>query len=161
MDLVIDNRQQKIDIDDDILNFLEEIVSKCLVAEGKSLNYEVSISFVDDDEIRLLNKEYRGMDKPTDVLSFPMLEDNIVPQELLPTLLGDIVISTETALRQSEEFGHSFKREIVYLTVHSMLHLLGYDHIDEEDKKAMRKREKEIIKILGIFKNSEGQYEGV
>lgn len=161
MELIIDNRQKKIQIDADIINMLEEIVLACLKAEGQSLNCEVSVSFVDDDEIRLLNKEYRSMDKATDVLSFPMLEEHQVHLETLPILLGDIVISAETALQQSEEYGHTFKREIVYLAVHSMLHLLGYDHLEEQEKGVMREREKEIIKLIGIFKNNNDQGEGV
>ena len=160
MNLIIDNRQEKIQIDADIINSLEEIILECLKAEEQSLNCEVSVSFVDDDEIRRLNKEYRGKDKATDVLSFPMLEGHQIHLEALPILLGDIVISAEIALQQSEEYGHTFKREIVYLAVHSMLHLLGYDHLEEEEKGVMREREKEIIKLFGIYKNDDGQGEG-
>ena len=111
---------------------------------------EVSVSFVDNEEIRELNREYRNVDSPTDVLSFPMEEDSL---GLFTPLLGDIVISLERALEQSKEYGHSFEREIAYLTAHSMFHLLGYDHMTNEDKKVMREKEKSVMKTLKIFKN--------
>lgn len=114
---------------------------------------EISLSFVSMDEIHELNRDYRGVDRPTDVLSFPMTDDfeqlqsmydglEEGPEELL---LGDVVICLEKALQQAEEYGHSAEREIVYLFVHSVLHLLGYDHMTDEDKKVMRAREKQVI----------------
>ena len=114
---------------------------------------EISLSFVSMDEIHQLNRDYRGVDRPTDVLSFPMVDDfeqlaemyeqlDEWPEELL---LGDVVICIEKALAQAEEYGHSKEREIVYLFTHSVLHLLGYDHMDEEDKKIMRAREEEVM----------------
>ncbi len=151
MQILIDNSQDKIDIDGSIISLIEKVAIECLTVENKSLNYEISVTFVDDTEIQVLNKEYRGIDKSTDVLSFPMGEDESFDTPFTP-LLGDIVISAETAQRQSVEFGHSFDREIAYLTAHSMLHLIGYDHIDEEDKKTMREKEKLVMKNLGIFK---------
>ncbi len=154
MDLIVDNRQKEIQIDEEMIDLLKKTVLQCLKTEGRELDYEISISFVDDNEIRLLNKQYRGIDKATDVLSFSMLTGDEVIKHSLPILLGDIVISVQSALRQSNEFGHTLEREIVYLTMHSMLHLLGYDHLNKEDKKQMREREKEIMKLLGIFKNN-------
>lgn len=111
---------------------------------------EISVTFLKSDKIQKLNLEYRGKDKSTDVLSFPMYEspDDFPDEGELQ--LGDVVINKEQAQVQAEEYGHTYKREMVYLFVHSMLHLLGYDHEDKEDKKIMRKREEEIMKEIGI-----------
>jgi probable rRNA maturation factor len=149
MKIYIDNRQDKVEIDENIYDILKEVIKECLILEGKSLNYEISLSFVDNKEIRALNREYRNVDRETDVLSFPMgEEDFLVP---LP-LLGDIIISAEKALEQSKEYGHSLLREISYLTAHSMFHLLGYDHMEEDEKEIMRQKEKDVMKKLKIFK---------
>ena len=150
MEVYIDNRQDKVDLDENIYELLESVIKECLILEGKPLNYEISLSFVDNEEIRDLNREYRNVDRETDVLSFPMEEDDL----LVPTpLLGDIIISVEKALEQSVEYGHSILREISYLTAHSMFHLLGYDHMEEEEKVIMRDKEKKVMKILNIFKD--------
>lgn len=149
MKIYIDNRQTQVNIDERIYEVIEQVVKECLILEDKALDYEISISFVDDKEIKHLNKEYRDIDSPTDVLSFP-LEDDII---VLAPLLGDIVISAERALDQSKAYGHSFIREIAYLTAHSMFHLLGYDHVEEEEKVLMRNKEKEIMKRLNIFRD--------
>ncbi len=109
------------------------------------------MSFVDNEEIRELNREYRGVDRETDVLSFPMEDEFLVGG---PILLGDIIISLEKALEQSVDFGHSLYREVAYLTAHSMFHLLGYDHMKEEEKNIMREKEKEIMRRLKIFKDN-------
>ena len=100
---------------------------------------EISVTFVDLDEIHELNKQYRGVDKPTDVLSFPQFDDleEEIP-EVCEICLGDVVICEQKAREQAEEFGHSFERELVYLFTHSVLHLLGYDHMEDDEKKAMR-----------------------
>ena len=111
---------------------------------------EISLSLVGNKEIHQLNKQYRGKDSPTDVLSFPMLEeDDDLDQEMI--LLGDIIISIPKAQEQAIEYRHSFEREIYYLTIHSMFHLLGYDHMEEEDKQIMRGKEKQVIKNLNIY----------
>ncbi|MBU5427105.1 rRNA maturation RNase YbeY [Tissierella pigra] len=153
MEIYIDNRQDKIKLEYDIERIIENVVKEVLNLEEESLDCEVSVSFVDNTEIRELNREYRSMDKETDVLSFPMEDDFFLEG---PTLLGDIIISLEKALEQSEDFGHSLDREIAYLTAHSMLHLLGYDHMEEDEKDIMRTKEKEIMKRLGIFKENKG-----
>lgn len=153
MEIYIDNRQDKIKLEYDIERIIENVVKEVLNLEEESLDCEVSVSFVDNTEIRELNREYRSMDKETDVLSFPMEDDFFLEG---PTLLGDIIISLEKALEQSEDFGHSLDREIAYLTAHSMLHLLGYDHMEEDEKAIMRTKEKEIMKRLGIFKENKG-----
>lgn len=154
MEIFIDNRQDKILIDDSVCDLIEKTIKEVLLIEEESLNCEVSVSFVDNHEIRELNREYRGVDRETDVLSFP-LEDTMFVGG--PKLLGDIIISLEKALEQSKDYGHSLEREIAYLTAHSMLHLLGYDHEEEEEKLIMRQREKEIMRRLGIFKDIKGE----
>ena len=114
---------------------------------------EISVTFVDLDEIHELNKQYRGVDRPTDVLSFPQFDDL---EEELPEVgeicLGDVVICEQKAREQAEEFGHSFERELVYLFTHSVLHLLGYDHMEDDEKKVMRTREEEIMKHIGLMR---------
>ena len=150
MEILINNEQQEVSLDNNINSLLEKVVIECLNIEGIGTDYEVSITFVDDKEIQMLNNQYRSVDKHTDVLSFPIYEeDENVPYT---PLLGDIVISLETAKRQSEEFGHTIEREVAYLTAHSMFHLLGYDHLEEGDKNEMRQKEKQAMKNLGIFK---------
>lgn len=113
------------------------------------MGYQVSISIVDKSEIHELNAKFRGVGSPTDVLSFPMEETDPRGVEIL----GDIVLCIDVAKEQAESFGHSFQRELAYLSVHSFLHLMGYDHMTEADKLEMRGMEKEIMKKLGIFKN--------
>ena len=114
---------------------------------------EISVTFVDNNRIHELNKQYRDKDAPTDVLSFPMAENGEydIDEDNGCKLLGDIVISMERAMEQAELYGHSLQREVAYLTVHSMLHLLGYDHLDEGPMKAqMREREEAIMSVLGL-----------
>lgn len=157
MNILIDNRQDKVDAIN-LEELVEKVIKTVLEVEEVIDNVEVSVSFVDNEEIRKLNKYYRGIDKPTDVLSFPLAEfeetyDKIEKidqesEEVQP--IGDIVISLEKALEQSMEYGHSFEREVAYLTAHSMLHLLGYDHQTEEERKIMRQKEEEIMARLNI-----------
>ncbi len=144
--LITNNTNENIDMNDK----LYDVVKAVLDNEGLSMDYEVSITFVDKDEIHKLNREYRKVDRPTDVLSFPMNEEFLI--EGVDSMLGDIVICMDIAKDQAKEYGHSLDREIMYLTCHSMLHLLGYDHIEEDDKKIMRGKEKEVMKKLGVFK---------
>lgn len=134
-------------------------VRAALAAEGVRENCAVSAMLTDDEGIREINRGYRGIDAATDVLSFPLNE--LQPGEFRPEecerdldtgdiLLGDMVFSLERCARQGEEFGHGFAHELMYLTVHSVLHLLGYDHVDEgEMKRRMRGREKAIMERLG------------
>ena len=153
MQIFINDEQDEIKLKQDINELLEKVVEECLEIEDVGTDFEVSISFVDDADIKDLNKSYRNIDKPTDVLSFPLYDG----QEDTPytPLLGDIVISLETAKRQSEEFGHSIEREVAYLTAHSMFHLLGYDHLEEDEKQEMREKEKQAMKNLKIFKGDD------
>ena len=124
-----------------------------LTFEGFSDSAEVDVSIVDDDMIKEMNAEFRNIDKSTDVLSFPLGENGIYDTnpETGNKMLGDIVISVEHAIAQGELYGHGLRREIAYLTVHSMLHLLGYDHVDEGLEKAkMREKEEIILAKLGL-----------
>lgn len=120
---------------------MQKAAEYALEYEGRNLDTELSVSFVDLDEIHQLNLQYRNVDRPTDVLSFPMFEDEN---------LGDVVICREKAKEQAEEFGHSYERELIYLFTHSVFHLLGYDHETEEEKQEMRAGEEAVMKKLGI-----------
>ena len=111
---------------------------------------EISVSFVDDGTIREINRENRGVDSVTDVLSFPQFDDLADIDQKRPYLLGDVVLCTAQAQRQAEEFGHSVDRELVYLFVHSMCHLVGYDHMTEEEKTEMRAAEEAVMAELDL-----------
>ena len=133
---------------------VRKAVEATLEYEGYQNNAEVSVTFTDNEKIQKINNEFRGIDKPTDVLSFPLTDYESTETPLADELkgsLGDIVISLERAKEQAEEFGHNFEREIAFLTVHSMLHLLGYDHVNgEEEELDMRKRQSDILKNMGL-----------
>jgi probable rRNA maturation factor len=135
----------------EILDTMLKAAEICIDAENIDVDRsEISVTFVDMEEIHQLNRDYREVDSPTDVLSFPQFDDlNDLPEDG-EIALGDVVICKEKAEEQAEEFGHSFEREIIYLFVHSVLHLLGYDHMDEDEKKIMRRREEEVMTELGI-----------
>ena len=148
MEIYYDDRQDDIKITEEIKNLIEKSIAAVLKIEKLDENVEVSVSFVGDDEIRNLNREYRGVDKSTDVLSFPMDDEFIIDNRIL----GDVIINTRRVMEQAEELGHSNERELSYLTVHSILHLLGYDHMEDEDKKEMREREKLAMKELSIYR---------
>lgn len=134
----------------EFLEIINKSIEKTLEVMDLNSNYEVSVTLVDGKTIRELNKEYRGVDKVTDVLSFPLDFGSELDMPITP--LGDVVINLEKIKEQAEEFGHSEMRELSYLTVHSLLHLLGFDHIADEDRKDMREKEKEIMKALDILK---------
>ena len=124
-----------------------------LVEENFADNAEVDVTFVNDEQIRTYNKKFRNIDKSTDVLSFPLGQDGIYDTnpETGNKMLGDVVISIDHALAQSDLYGHGLRREIAYLTVHSMLHLLGYDHVNGGiEKTIMREKEENILKELGL-----------
>lgn len=147
MSLVIDNRQS-IEITPEMIALMERAVEASLAYEGWDPDYEVSLSLVDDQEIQALNRDYRGKDQPTDVLSFPLVEEGM-PQIGEEKLLGDIVISVERAVEQAKEYNHSLEREMAFLTVHSMFHLMGYDHMDETSEKEMRRLEEAVLTEIG------------
>ena len=152
-------------MNEELINIINEVCEKALKAEEVNIPYQISLLFVDNEEIRDINRETRGIDKATDVLSFPMLDypkDKVFKEVYKETkfneiyldgeelVLGDMVLSLERAKEQSIEYNHSFNREVCYLVVHSILHLLGYDHMEDEEKKRMRKREEEILGDLNI-----------
>ena len=163
--LYTENRQDKLEVTENFIERLSKVCDFALKEEGVECQYQISLLFVDNEEIREINNETRNIDRATDVLSFPMLdfEDKKVFNEMYlnydfdetfkdgdELILGDMVLSLERALEQSEEYGDSYEREVSYLVVHSILHLLGYDHMEEDDKKRMRKREEEILNKLQI-----------
>lgn len=148
MEIYYDDRQDDIKITDEIKNLIEKSIAAVLKVENLDENVEVSVSFVGDEEIRNLNRDYRGVDKSTDVLSFPMDDEFII----VSRILGDVIINTRRVMEQAKELGHSNERELSYLTVHSILHLLGYDHMEDEDKREMREREKLAMKELSIYR---------
>ncbi|MEE0970617.1 MAG: rRNA maturation RNase YbeY [Clostridia bacterium] len=153
--IYFENDQEKEKVDYGMKILLRHAILETLDYEGYDRCAEVSLTFTDNEKIHALNKQYRNVDKPTDVLSFPLMdldgnEDDIMPTEL-QNMLGDIVISLEKAREQSEEYGHSFEREVAFLCVHSMLHLLGYDHErSEADDMDMCLRQKIIMSNLGF-----------
>lgn len=138
----IDNRSRDFDLSQDLADRIHIYMKAALEIEGFDDEVEVSLSFVDEEEIQDLNKTYRGKDSVTDVLSFPSWDE-------FSGTLGDVVICTSRARDQAEEIGNSLDDELVYLVVHSMFHLLGYDHMDEGEKKEMRDREKLALKLGG------------
>lgn len=149
----ITNKQNAIKVPVGIRLLIRKCCAAVLTQEAFKDDAEVSVSFVDNEEIHKLNLEFRNMDKPTDVLSFPLGENGEYDRNMETGCceLGDIVISIETALKQSKVYGHSLEREIGFLTVHSMLHLLGYDHETSKlDALKMREKEESVLDSLGI-----------
>ncbi len=136
---------------ENLSDLMEKAAAATLAREGvPTEDVEISITFVDDEEIRELNAQYRDIDKVTDVLSFPQFESTDDLPEEGEIILGDVVLNVEQAKRQTEEYGHSEDREIIYLFVHSLLHLLGYDHMEEDERAEMRGAEEEIMNELGL-----------
>ena len=153
--IYFENDQKKHSIKYKMQMLIRRTILETLDYEGMENDAEVSVTFVDDNGIQELNKKFRNMDKPTDVLSFPLLDYEGESEEPffdeLCHNLGDIVISLERAMAQANEFGHSFEREVAFLTAHSMLHLLGYDHeLSEEDDADMRRRQNDIMERMGL-----------
>lgn len=138
---------------------MRAVLRKAADVYGLTENNEVSLVFCDDAYIQNLNRDYRGKDQPTDVLSFALNEgeEPEIVDGPAQVLLGDIIISLETAARQAEEYNHSLEREVAYLTVHGMLHLLGYDHMTEEDKAEMRMEEEHVLSLLGITREADNE----
>lgn len=155
---------EKLDFDYEVL--LKKVVEACLDYENCPYETEVNILFTNDDEIRAINKEFRDKDAPTDVLSFPnndfdipgnfeKLEENIAGAfhpETGELILGDIVISVDRAKLQAIEYGHSLEREIAFLTAHSMFHLFGYDHMEENERIEMEQKQNNVLEKLQIFR---------
>ncbi len=142
-------------INGEIEDLIRKLLNHTATEEGLTGEMEVSVTFMMDSDIQEVNATYRGKNVPTDVISFALEELTegevaIVPVEGMPTVLGDILISVETAERQAEEYGHDFNREIGFLALHGFLHLLGYDHMTEEDEAEMFGRQKDILASFGL-----------
>ncbi len=151
--VTIQNRQKAVPVPTGMRLLIRRSCAAVLDNQHFSEPAEVVVTFVDDGEIKKLNNEFRNIDKSTDVLSFPLGEDGKydLDPETNAYSLGDVVISVEHALKQSEEYGHSFEREMSYLTVHSMLHLLGFDHVNGgAEALHMRETEEEVMTVLGL-----------
>ncbi|MGN0448561.1 MAG: rRNA maturation RNase YbeY [Acutalibacteraceae bacterium] len=154
--VIITNDQNAIKIPTGIRMLIRRCCNAVLVTEGFEGSVEISVTIVDDDAIHKLNLKHRNIDSSTDVLSFPLGADGVydINQDTGAFLLGDIVISIEHAVKQAELYGHSLDREIAFLTVHSMLHLLGYDH-EQGGLELVRMREKEeaVLTQLGLVRS--------
>lgn len=159
MQLLISNEQSQVPVSEEILAFLQDTVQATLAVEDYQTNVEISMLLVDDDRMAALNEEYRGVADTTDVLSFPMLEEDEalnepamseIPKSEEALLLGDIVISVPRAMEQSVANGQALRDEMSWLTTHAMLHLLGYDHAKADEKAKMRSREALVLNRFGI-----------
>lgn len=142
-------------VDETVIELIRKLLTHAAIEEEVASGTEVSLTFMTDEAIQEVNAEYRGKDVPTDVISFALEEMTegelaIVAEEGMPVILGDIIISVETAQRQAEEYGHDFNREMGFLALHGFLHLLGYDHMIEEDETVMFGRQKEILTSFGL-----------
>ena len=141
-------------------NKIIEVLQKCFEEEKlQNLNLYISVTLTTPNTIKSLNKEYRNIDRATDVLSFPMFEKNEIDEivkkqekQVIKETIGDIIISVQKVEKQAKEYGHSFERELSYMLVHGFYHLMGYDHIEEEDKKLMRPKEEKILSDLNILR---------
>ena len=168
MELIIDDRQDKLNVSEELIEKIKDIIIECLDYEGYDDDYEVSLSFVDNKEIHQLNRDFRGVNRPTDVLSFPMIdyetpsdfdsleeefdtntEDYFNP-DTGELMRGDIVVSVEKVLEQAEKYGHTPTRELAFLVAHSMMHLFGYDHMTEDESRVMEAKQREVLDNLGI-----------
>ena len=150
--VIISNRQNAVKIPTGIRLLVRRCCNAALRLENFSEDAEISVSFVDNDEIRQLNKQHRNIDAATDVLSFPLGENGVYDHnDTGAAMLGDIVISMPKAVEQAELYGHSLQREVGYLTAHSMFHLLGYDHVNGGVEAVhMREKEETVMTMLGL-----------
>ena len=156
--IYFENEQEKLPLTYKLKMLVRGAVEATLDLENYQNTAEVSITFTDNENIHKLNAKYRGVDRPTDVLSFPLFDyegtSEEPPVDEMMNMLGDIVISLERAAEQAEEFGHSFEREVAFLTAHSRLHLLGYDHeLGEEEDREMREKQNAVMDMLGLTIN--------
>lgn len=150
IDIIFENNEDLIEITEKDFEYVKKAAEAAVFEyEDENRDYEISVTFVDDAKIKDLNREYRNVDEVTDVLSFPLDYEFGVG----PVMLGDVVINVGRVITQAKNFGHSFERELSYLTVHSVLHLLGFDHIEENDRLKMRQAEKIIMNKLKVYKN--------
>lgn len=152
--LEVSNEQEKIGVSEVLGSLVFRAAEATLLSEEVDFDCELSLTYTDNDGIRTLNNEYRGKDAATDVLSFPMFDtaiEDICAVDGEFAVLGDVVISLERAAEQADTYGHSFEREVAFLCVHSVLHLLGYDHErSEDDDKLMREKQRNVMNALGL-----------
>ena len=160
--VIITEKQNNVKLPSGIRLLVRRACNAVLVTEEFKDSAEVNVTFVDDEEIKMLNTEHRKIESSTDVLSFPLGENGIydVNPENGAKMLGDIVISAEHAVKQADSYGHTLQREIAFLTVHSMLHLLGYDHVNGGlEQMKMREKEELVLAKLGVLRDTEDTYE--
>lgn len=157
--IFLENAQNKINLSEEIENIIKKAIELSLKKENFNIPSEVSVTLLDNEGIREVNKEHRNIDSPTDVLSFPLVEmhegtiiSNVGDYDLDEDtiLLGDILVSLEMAQKQADEYQHSIKRELAFLITHGVYHLLGYDHQDEESEKLMIGKQEEVLKEMGL-----------
>ena len=150
--IFLSDEQDKVTPPDEFEKLIEDCAREALIEEEMDEDAEVSVTLVDNSRIRELNSEYRNIDRETDVLSFPMGDEDgfEVDPDTDAVLLGDIVLSLEKAQVQAEEYGHSFKREVAFLITHSLFHLLGYDHMTPEEEAEMFSKQEKVLEKLGI-----------
>ena len=156
--LLIDFLDETNEVQDAHLELVEKLLQHAAQIEGIEDGSEVSITFVTNDAIHEINREYRDKDQPTDVISFALEEmgegEVQIIGEGIPRILGDIIISTDRTREQAADFGHSFERELGFLAVHGFLHLLGYDHMEPEDEKVMFGKQDEILESYGLGRDT-------
>lgn len=153
MEILISNNQNKIEVNEKLTLLIRTAIEKSLKLEQVDKPIEISVALVDNEKIQQLNLKYRKIDSATDVLSFPLVDNwkTWKPEPYEKTMiLGDIIISLERAVEQSNDYGHSLDREMAFLTVHGVLHLLGYDHDLDKKTELMRQKEEEVLSILGL-----------
>lgn len=153
--LDIDIIDETNELSEEQMDLMEKVMRQAFEMEGIEKNSEVCITVVHNDEIRKINRDYRNKDVPTDVISFAlteMTEDElqVINDDDIPNALGDIIISIDKAKEQAEEYNHSLERELAFLTVHGFLHLLGYDHMTEEEEKVMFQKQEDILNAYGL-----------
>lgn len=153
MEVIISNEHPDFESSQQFEEMLRQVLTKIAQVYALDDEAEVGVTLTDDDGIHAVNREYRGKDRPTDVISFALNDgEECLADNPAALLLGDIIISLDTAKRQAQEYGHSLEREMAYLAVHGMLHLLGYDHETEEEKTEMRNEEEHVLGLLGIMR---------
>ena len=152
IEIITDGIEEKIEYKE----IIKEVLSKCFKEEELGNHISITVTLTNPENIRNINRKYRQIDNPTDVLSFPMYERDEIKNLKVDKnsdeeeILGDIIVSIEKVKEQAEEYGHSFERELAYLVTHGCLHLLGYDHMIDEEKEVMRKHEEMVLEKLGI-----------
>lgn len=160
MNILIDDSDNWLDEHPNMLAIIEEVVKTTFIEEGFSMDAEISLTLTDNETIKTINLDHRNIDAVTDVISFPQIDwvlENTAPSEYVSEvkgdiLLGDIIISTQRLTEQATEYGHSLERECGFLVAHSMLHLLGYDHMDEKEEEEMFQKQEEILQIAGLMR---------